>query len=246
MSYLLLSNWFERNGFEVWKLKTAGDWFFFLLILFGGFFIFWLVARRMKKNRTPERAAQRVEKKLKRLGGKNAKVYRNIVIKNSKAAAECEMLFLAPDRINLVKVINKGTQVKGQMGSKNWTVYFNSGSETMINPLIPLQKQKDVLNFFFVENHLGKIPINPLVVFADTYSYPHIQIFGFAGALPLQGLRKWFKKEHPFEKEVKWKRARVEELLDQAMADSDINRFYINPAGAEEPRAAEQEEKAND
>ena len=239
MSFIVLSGWFDREGFEVWKLKTLGDWLFFLGIVFAGFLIFWLVAKKMKKDRTPERAAARVAKKLQKLGGKNSKVYRNIVIQNSKNTAECEMLFLAPDRINLVKVINKGTQVKGQMGSKNWTVYFNNGSETILNPLIPLQKQKDVLNFFFVENHLGKIPISPFVIFADTFSYPHINIMGFAGAMPYQALRKWFKKEHPFEKEVKWKRNRVEELLDQAMTDSEINRIYLT-------QSAEQEEKQND
>ena len=242
MAYLVLAGWFDREGFQAWKLHTLGDWLFFLGIVIGGFLIFWLVARRLKKNRTPEKAAERVAKKLQRLGGKDSRVYRNIVIRNSHAAMECDMLFLGPDRINLVKVINKGTQVRGQMGSKNWTVYYNSGSETMLNPLIPLGKQKDVLNYFFVENHLGKIPINPLVVFADTYSYPHINIMGFAGALPYQGLRKWFR-EHPFEKEVKWKRDRVRELLDQAMADSELNRAYINNETSD---SAKEEEKTND
>ena len=239
MSYLLLSNWFERNGFEVWKLKTLGDWLFFSGIVIGGFVIFWLIARAIKKNRTPEKAAERVAKKLTRLGGKDSRVYRNIVIKNSRDAIECEMLWLSQDNVHLVKVFNKGTQVKGQMGSKNWTIYYNDGNETVLNPLITLGKQKDVLNYLFVENHLGKIPINHLVVFADTYSYPHIKIMGFNGALAYRDLRKW-RKEHPFEKEVKWKWDRVKALLDQAMEETETNRVYLTM------QAKQKEENTND
>ena len=236
MSFLLLSNWFDREGFQAWKLNTWQDWVMFGFAVLLGVFGFWFAIRKIKKNRTPERAAERVARKLIKLGGKDARVYRDIIIENSRGMIRCDMLYLSQDRLHPVKVFNRGVTVSGQMGSKNWVIGDNEGNTTVLNPLITLGKQKDMLNYFFVENHLGKVPMDPIVVFADTYSYPHIKIFGFTSAVAYRDLRKW-RKERPMSDDVRWKRDKVVDLLEAAMADTPAREARLAALEAAEAEA---------
>ena len=102
---MTVNGWFD--GITVWKIHTLGDLIYYILLILLGALIFFLIIRRINHNRRPDIALQRVAKRLKRLGGKGSRVYTNFTLRTFAGDTPFEMLWVARDRLYVVKVIPK-------------------------------------------------------------------------------------------------------------------------------------------
>lgn len=218
--------WFNRPGFTAWRLGTFGQYAGAILTVLTGILVFVLIVRRMRKNRTPEAAGARVAKRLKMIGGKGAKVYRNVIIRTSKGDCPAEMVFLARDKLHPVKVLYRGTNISGQATGERWTLYDQKRPVRILNPLIALNQQRTALLQLMEETGMGDIAVEPLVVCAENFESPRVSIQGFASAVPYQQLFSW-RRKHPLVK--KW-------FMDTEAVDRVLTAAFIQAPKPGDPK----------
>lgn len=217
---LFSGTWFSSSNFSSWKLNTTMDYVYFILIIVIGVLIFKGVIALINRNRTPERAARRVEKRLLKLGGKGARVYRDFSFTPERGTpCPCEMLWLAQDQAYLVKVFWRGTQVSGKEEDESWRLGYNNGEEWVPNPLPILQKQRESFVRILTEHKITDVKIDPLVVCADNYETPRIFMKDVPGVVTLQQLPQW-RKKHPISERRSLDIPAIEQALAVSLAHS--------------------------
>ena len=76
---MIVNGWFD--GINVWKINTWGEFISYALVILTSVLVFFLIIRRINRNRRPDVAQQRVAKKLQKLGGKGSRVYTNFTLR---------------------------------------------------------------------------------------------------------------------------------------------------------------------
>lgn len=186
-------DWFSLDGFNIWKLQTPMDYVYFALILAGGFFLIWLAIRFLASKRTPESSALQVEKQLRRLGGKESAVYRDVTVRSQRDQCSCSMIYADWEGVCVVQVYHFGLEVSGSASSRYWTLAFNKDVRQVDNPLDDMDEQIVVLNRMLGRAGLRGIPVEKLVVFADVYGRPRLDLKGVDCAVVRQDLKLWRK-----------------------------------------------------
>ena len=209
----VFSNCFE--GADMWKLTSAGQIFSYILLILSGILVFWLIIRRINRNRRPDVAMQRVARKLAKLGGRGSRVYTRFSLPSGGGEIPVEMLWAARDRLYVVKVLPHGTRISGTEKGAVWKL-GGSVSETVPNPLPALDKQRRVLLSLLGANGFGEVHVDPLVVCADTYETPRFKIDGFSSIVNYGGLRAW-RRKHPLIRRWFYDIVAVRTLLEGAM-----------------------------
>ena len=189
------SDWFSLDGFNIWKLHTHMDYVYFGLILVGGFVLLWLVIRFLASRRTPEGTAARVEKQLRKLGGKESAVYRDVTIRSQRDHCSCAMLYANWEGVYVVQVYHFGLEVSGSASSKYWTLSYNKDIRQVDNPLDEMEEQIVVLNRLLGRAGIRGVPVEKLVIFADIYGRPSLSLRGVDCAVVRQDLPKWRKEK---------------------------------------------------
>lgn len=188
-------DWFSLDGFNVWKLQTPMDYVYFTLILAGGFFLIWLAIRALSSMRTPEGTTARMAKKLRRIGGTGAQVWQNVTVVSQRGRCVCPMLYAAREGVYVVQVYHFGLDVSGSASSKYWTLSFNKDVRQVDNPLDAMDEQIVVVNRVLAKAGLGHVPVEKLVLFADVYGRPRVDLRGVDCAVVRQDLNKWRKQK---------------------------------------------------
>lgn len=194
-----ISNWWNVGDFKWWKLHTKMDYVYFACMLAFVFLLFYIIVQLMKKKRNMESALARVEKRLKKYGGKGCIVYTNKHIVTKKDECDCEMIVVATDRIYVVKTYPWGNMIVGSVDSDQWHFKYADELKYEPNPVPDLENQRYILNMLFSRAKLNNIKIEPLVVFADNYSYPSYNIKGFKNCVAYKDIKKWRKVYPLFE-----------------------------------------------
>ncbi len=192
-------DWFSLDGFNVWKLQTPMDYVYFTLILAGGFFLIWLAIRALSSMRTPEGTTARMAKKLRRIGGTGAQVWQNVTVVSQRGRCVCPMLYAAREGVYVVQLYHFGLEVSGSASSKSWTLAFHKDVRQEPNPLDRMDEQIVVINRVLSRAGLGYVPVEKLVLFADVYGRPQLNLRGVDCALVRQDLKQWRrqKKKRP-------------------------------------------------
>lgn len=191
----LVKKFFSLDGMNVWKLHTASDYLFLGFYIAAGAAILWLAMRYLAKQRTPEKTAARMVKKLRGLGGMGAEVYRDVTVVSQRGRCVCPMLYAAREGVYVVQVYHFGLEVSGSASSKYWTMAFNKDVRQENNPLDQMDEQIVVVNRVLGRAGLAHVPVEKLVLFADVYGRPHLDLRGVDCAVVRQDLRKWRKKK---------------------------------------------------
>ena len=208
-----VNGWFD--GINVWKIHTLGDLIFYVLLILLGVLIFFLVIRRINHNRRPDVAMKRVARRLKRLGGKGSRVYTNFTLRTFAGDTPFEMLWVARDRLYVVKVIALGTRIAGTSSGSTWRL-GGSVSDTMKNPLPALESQRRALLPYLSAKGFEDILVEPLVICADTYETPRFKIDGFTSICTYKYLGAW-RRKYPLAKRLFFDVDKVCALLEEAM-----------------------------
>ena len=208
-----VNGWFD--GINVWKIHTLGDLIFYVLLILLGVLIFFLVIRRINHNRRPDVALKRVARRLKRLGGKGSQVYTNFTLRTFAGDTPFEMLWVARDRLYVVKVIAQGTRIAGTSSGSTWRL-GGSVSDTMKNPLPALESQRRALLPYLSAKGFEDILVEPLVICADTYETPRFKIDGFTSICTYKYLGAW-RRKYPLAKRLFFDVDKVCALLEEAM-----------------------------
>ena len=208
-----VNGWFD--GINVWKIHTLGDLIFYVLLILLGALIFFLVIRRINHNRRPDVAMKRVARRLKRLGGKGSRVYTNFTLRTFAGDTPFEMLWVARDRLYVVKVIAQGTRIAGTSSGSTWRL-GGSVSDTMKNPLPALESQRRALLPYLSAKGFEDILVEPLVICADTYETPRFKIDGFTSICTYKYLGAW-RRKYPLAKRLFFDVDKVCALLEEAM-----------------------------
>ena len=163
---MVVNGWFD--GINVWKINTWGEFISYALVILTGVLVFFLIIRRINRNRRPDVAQQRVAKKLQKLGGKGSRVYTNFTLRTFAGDTPFEMLWVARDRLYVVKVIAQGTRIAGSAAGSTWRL-DGSVKDTIKNPLPALENQRRALLPYLSAKGFEEILVEPMVICADTY-----------------------------------------------------------------------------
>lgn len=191
----IINNFFNPEGITLWKLHTLEDYLLVGGLLVLGVAALWIAMRLLAKGRTPEGTAARMSKKLRRLGGRGAKVYRNVTVVSQRGRCVCPMLYAAREGVYAVQLYHFGLEVSGSASSKYWTLAFNKDVRQVENPLDELDEQVVVLNRVLARAGLGDVPVEKLILFADIYGRPRLALRGVDCAVVRQDLGKWRKRQ---------------------------------------------------
>ena len=141
----IINNFFNPQGITLWKLYTPQDYLFIgLLIVLG--------------------AAARMAKKLRKLGGHGAQVWRDVTVVSQRGRCVCPMLYAAREGVYVVQVYHFGLDVSGSASSKYWTLSFNKDVRQVDNPLDAMDEQIVVVNRVLAKAGLGHVPVEKLVL----------------------------------------------------------------------------------
>ena len=208
-----LNGWFD--GINVWKINTLGDLIFYVLLILLGALAFFLIIRRINRNRRPDVAQKRVAKKLKKLGGKGSRVYTNFTLRTFAGDTPFEMLWVARDRLYVVKVLPQGTRISGSSAGSTWRL-DGSVKDTIKNPLPALENQRRALLPYLSAKGFEEILVEPMVICADTYETPRFKIDGFSSIYTYKYLGAWRRKS-PLAKRLFFDIDKVCALLEDVM-----------------------------
>ena len=203
------------DNINVWKLNTLGDVIFYVLLILLGILVFYIVSRWINHNRRPDVAMRRVARKLKRLGGKGSRVYTNFTLRTFAGDTPFEMLWVAQDRLYVVKVLPQGTRISGSSTGPTWKL-AGSVNETIKNPLPALENQQRALQPYLSAKGFEELMVEPLVICADTYEMPRYKIDGFASIYTYKYLNAW-RRKHPLARRLFYDVDQVCALLEEAM-----------------------------
>ena len=212
-----LNGWFD--GINVWKINTWGEFISYALVILTGVLVFFLIIRRINRNRRPDVAQQRVAKKLKKLGGKGSRVYTNFTLRTFAGDTPFEMLWVARDRLYVVKVIAQGTRIAGSASGSTWRL-DGSVKDTIKNPLPALENQRRALLPYLSAKGFEDILVEPMVICSDTYETPRFKIDGFTSIYTYKYLGAW-RRKFPLAKRLFFDVDKVCALLEDAMLKND-------------------------
>ncbi len=214
---MVVNGWFD--GINVWKINTWGEFISYALVILTGVLVFFLIIRRINRNRRPDVAQQRVAKKLQKLGGKGSRVYTNFTLRTFAGDTPFEMLWVARDRLYVVKVIAQGTRLAASAsGSTRWL--DGSVQDTIQNPLPALENQRRALLPYLSAKGFEDILVEPMVICSDTYETPRFKIDGFTSIYTYKYLGAW-RRKFPLAKRLFFDVDKVCALLEDAMLKND-------------------------
>ena len=190
-----------------------------LYVILTGVLVFFLIIRRINRNRRPDVAQQRVAKKLQKLGGKGSRVYTNFTLRTFAGDTPFEMLWVARDRLYVVKVIAQGTRIAGSASGSTWRL-DGSVKDTIKNPLPALENQRRALLPYLSAKGFEDILVEPMVICSDTYETPRFKIDGFTSIYTYKYLGAW-RRKFPLAKRLFFDVDKVCALLEDAMLKND-------------------------
>lgn len=190
-----INDFFSLDGMNVWKLHTTTDYLFVGAYILLGIAALWLALRMLAKRRTPKGTAARMVKKLRGIGGAGAAVYQDVTVVSQRGRCVCPMIYAAREGVYVVQVYHFGLDISGSASSKYWTLAFNKDVRQAENPLDQMDEQIVVINRVLGKAGLGHVPVEKLVLFADVYGRPRVDLRGVDCAVVRQDLRKWRKKK---------------------------------------------------
>ena len=214
---MVVRGWFD--GINVWKINTWGEFISYALVILTGVLVFFLIIRRINRNRRPDVAQQRVAKKLQKLGGKGSRVYTNFTLRTFAGDTPFEMLWVARDRLYVVKVIAQGTRIAGSASGSTWRL-DGSVKDTIKNPLPALENQRRALLPYLSAKGFEDILMEPMVICSDTYETPRFKIDGFTSSYTYKYLGAW-RRKFPLAKRLFFDVDKVCALLEDAMLKND-------------------------
>lgn len=189
-----IKDFFSLDGMNVWKLHTGMDYLYVGLYILAGVAALWIAVRVLAKQRTPEKTAARMAKKLRKLGGMGSQVWQDVTVVSARGRCVCPMLWVAREGVYVVRVYHFGLEVTGSASSKQWTLTFNKDERQTENPLDRMDEEIVVLNRVLNKAGLGHVPVEKLIIFADIYGRPRLYLRGVDCAVVRQDLKKWHKK----------------------------------------------------
>ena len=210
---MVVNGWFD--GINVWKINTWGEFISYALVILTGVLVFFLIIRRINRNRRPDVAQQRVAKKLQKLGGKGSRVYTNFTLRTFAGDTPFEMLWVARDRLYVVKVVAQGTRIAGSASGSTWRL-DGSVKDTIKNPLPALENQRRALLPYLSAKGFEDILVEPMVICSDTYETPRFKIDGFTSIYTYKYLGAW-RRKFPLAKRLFFDVDKVCALLEDAM-----------------------------
>ena len=210
---MVVNGWFD--GINVWKINTWGELISYALVILTGALVFFLIIRRINRNRRPDVAQQRVAKKLRKLGGKGSRVYTNFTLRTFAGDTPFEMLWVARDKLYVVKVIAQGTRIAGSASGSTWRL-DGSVKDTIKNPLPALENQRRALLPYLSAKGFEDVLVEPMVICADTYETPRFKIDGFTSIYTYKYLGAW-RRKFPLAKRLFFDVDKVCALLEDVM-----------------------------
>ena len=193
----LFDNWFNFEGFNPWKLRTPGDYFYFLLIIAIGVAALAVATKVLAKRRTHDIAVQRTAKRLKKLGGRGAECYCGKTVRTKKADYPCDLICVAQDKVYIVRVYHFGLEVYGGRQEPLWKFRYYKEEVTEQNPLPALEERAVALSQLFVKAGVRNVDVEPLIVFADNFGTTKFYLPGAERlAVSIGFLKKW-RKDRP-------------------------------------------------
>lgn len=214
---MVVNGWFD--GIRVWKINSWGELISYALLILTGALVFFLIIRRINRNRRPDVAQQRVAKRLKKLGGKGSRVYTNFTLRTFAGDTPFEMLWVARDRLYVVKIIAQGTRIAGTASGSTWRL-DGSVKDTIKNPLPALENQRRALLPYLSAKGFEEVMVEPMVICADTYETPRFKIDGFTSIYTYKYLGAW-RRKNPLAKRLFFDTDKVCALLEDAMLQND-------------------------
>ncbi len=202
------------GNFEVWKLHSLSDYLTFFSYIAAGAFVFWLIVRRMNKQRDHANALVRVTKKLKRLAKRPCRIYRNATVRLPEGDMTFDAVMADKSGIFLIRVYGWGLKIYGTPDGDTWRREDQKRKEEFPNPLHELKKGANALGGVLAERGYPRVRIMPMVVFADNYDMPELYLGYGSFSTTYRELKSWYKKQAGV-KEAQYDFERVAAILDE-------------------------------
>lgn len=179
------------SNFKIWKFTGAKENIVFFLSVFTGILVFYLIIKRMNKSRNDDVAFDKVIKRLKGFEKNTYYFVKNYVMTSGDTL---QGIFIDKYGIILLRAIGFGIYIDGSYTGKKWKLADNSKTIEIDNPLFLMNEVKSKIENILSEKQLINIPIETLVVFADNFKKPEINLGNDSHTLTYDDLKKWNKK----------------------------------------------------
>lgn len=175
-----------------WKLHSLPDYLLVIIILAVGALGLYVYVKLLKSRRNDKVAGRRVHRRLCRLAGSGAKVYRNVTVSVGNSALHFDHLVIDGAGILIARSFGWGLFVHGQARSETWKVSDTKRSEVIPNPVLALEESFEPLHRLLAEHGIYQVPIRPMAIFADNFDRPSLFLGRDADAVAFEGLKELF------------------------------------------------------
>lgn len=176
-----------------WKLESAADYLQIVIILGGSaivLYLYTLYARRLRKQ---EVAVPRINKRIKKFLTPEAVLLESPTFQFKEETFAFDGLAVDAQGILLIKTYGRGVEIYGRPDGESWTLVDRALKVKVENPLLAMNKATKELKTSLAKAGMPKMDVRPLIVFADTFERPSIQLGVIDGVMATKGLKKFFK-----------------------------------------------------
>ncbi len=178
---------------QIWKLHTVWDYVFFFMIVALGLVVYRIAVGWLNQRRNLPCAAERVEKRMKKVLGQDACTFRMKKLRTGSGELPFDLLCVAEDRVYNVKVFPFGLKVSGGANVPQWQFADNRTTVKEKNPVPAMRDLKSALGKTFASAGLKDVPVEPLIVFADNWGNTKFHVEGVNYAVSFVNLKNYLK-----------------------------------------------------
>ncbi len=176
---------------RLWKLHSAADYAQVLCVLAAGLLALALVIKRLGGKRTDAYALERVCKKLRRMGGRDAALVPAGLLPQGEGRAD--VLYVSRRGVFALRCLGWGYRVSGSLRARQWRVGDAKEERFIANPYAQAVIAAEAIAARLSEAGID-VPVRPLIVFADPFEpSPRFSLEGGSHTIGYSGLKLWHK-----------------------------------------------------
>jgi hypothetical protein len=184
------------GGFQWWKLDSLAEYLSLLLTLVLSGLVLYGYTRFVNGRRTDEHARRRVASRISKCIGRDAIFRTNVTLVLGSRAIRFDHLMVDRTGVVAMRTFGWGRRVRGTRSADKWHIGDNSRTLVVDNPLTGLNESVAWLRAALDEAGFGHVPVEPLLVFADTdpFESPVLELGSDTPAIVLGQLVGWAKR----------------------------------------------------
>ena len=199
---------------------TKEQWIFWIFLTIVVTIVCYGYAKFFNRSSTEEGAKKRVAKALGRFGrSRGYQVLENVTLSHAGKTAQVDALLIGTFGVLFVRAIHNGVIIYGEPRSPYWRKRERELNEEFPNPLLEMEGHQEILRGILGKQDIYSVPMESLVVFAETAMTPELFLSNPENAVIFKDLKKYLRQSR-FEKDAGVDVAKVAQAIREAQPAS--------------------------